>query len=220
MKIDFVEPWRPSRTAWIATGGLWLVVLVLAALHGYLGSELKRQQETREAADARAHAQAAAPKPRLMPPYQEEALAAFRRAALPEAAAFTELERVAVVGIQLRSIDDDPSVSTVTVELDAASDAVLVDYVDQLNAGMPTPRWHIRQVSALQGPAGRADVHPDGSAPPQLMRGATIYREVPSSPVLDGPAGAPLASLAALPPSALPDGARQRIRYWPSPVRT
>ncbi len=48
-----------------------------------------------------------------------------------------------VAGIQLRSIDVNPAQNVVVVELDAASDDALGDYLDQLNAGDEVPEWHI-----------------------------------------------------------------------------
>jgi hypothetical protein len=113
-----------------------------------------------------------------VPPYQEEAMAALKRAALPEADALAELEHVAVIGIQLRSIDVNPAASVVVVELEATSDEVLGDYLDQLNAGMPTPKWHIRRVAAL-GDAQLSPAAPaPGSIPAGATRSATIAREI------------------------------------------
>ena len=98
----------------------------------------------------------------------------LKRAALPEAAAFAELEHVSVAGIRVRSIDDDPSASNVVVELDAVSDAVLNDYLDQLNAGQPEPKWHIWRISALEG--GSGDVANRNASAEQFTRSATLYR--------------------------------------------
>ncbi len=152
--------------------GLWLLVLVLTVAYVHLQTRLTHLQEGRQAASAQVCAMAVQPKPRVVPPYQE-ALAALRRAALPEADTFAELEHAAVVGIRLRSIDDNPAASSVTVELDAISDAVLIDDVDPLNAGMPVPTWHNRRTAELDG-RGSAS----GATAVDFKRGATIYREI------------------------------------------
>ena len=178
MIIEFVEPPRPPRAAWVVVGGLWVVVAVLAGLNVVLQARVTRLQDARRAAEDLARAQVAAPTPRVVPPWEDDAREALKRAALPEAAAFTELENVAMVGIRLTSIDDNPSVSTVTVELEATSDAVLADYVDQLNAGMPAPRWHIRQVAATEMRATDLPSHSGvESAGTEYTRRATIYRD-------------------------------------------
>lgn len=67
---------------------------------------------------------------------------------MPQAEALAELERVAVIGIQLRSIDFNPAQAAVVVEFDAATDDALGDYLDQLNAGDSPPKWHIQKLAA------------------------------------------------------------------------
>ena len=178
MIIEFVEPKVPSRRAWIIAGIPWALVLILAILFVYLHTKVARQREAQIAAEAIARTPPPAAAPRVVPPYQDEAMAALKRAALPEADALAELEHVAVVGIQLRSIDVNPAASAVIVELEATSDDVLGDYLDQLNAGMPTPKWHIRRVAALadtQAPAGGALL---GGSASGATRSATIARDI------------------------------------------
>ena len=178
MNIEFVEPSRPSRRAWLFAGALWVAVLILGVLHLYLQARLAREQEAQRVVEARSRTPAVTPVPRAPPPYLEEARAALKRAALPEADALAELETVAVIGIQLKSIDVNPAVSTVIVELDAASDAVLGDYVDQLNAGMPSPKWHIRRVASRAETAPKAGAAAGQSIGPELTRSATIARDI------------------------------------------
>ena len=178
MNIEFVESSRPSRRAWLFAGALWGAVLILGVVHLYLQSRLAREQEARRAAEARSRTPVVTPAPRASPPYQDDALAALKRAALPEADALAELETVAVIGIQLKSIDVNPAVSAVIVELDASSDAVLSDYVDQLNAGMPSPKWHIRRFASRAAMAPATDVAPSQSVGPDLTRFATIARDI------------------------------------------
>lgn len=178
MNIEFVEPSRPSRRAWLFAGALWVAVLILGVLHLYLQSRLAREQEARRAAEARSRMPVVTPAAHASPPYLDDALAALKRAALPEADALAELENVAVVGIQLKSIDVNPAVSAVIVELDASSDAVLGDYVDQLNAGLPSPKWHIRRVaSRSEAPSAQGVPQGQGNAS-ELTRSATIVREI------------------------------------------
>jgi hypothetical protein len=178
VNIEFIEPRRPSRKAWLIAGIPWVVVLILGVLYVFLQSRVTHERDARLAAEALAKTPVANTAPRIVPPYQEEAMAALKRAALPEADALAELEHVAVIGIQLRSIDVNPAASVVVVELEATSDEVLGDYLDQLNAGMPTPKWHIRRVAAL-GDAQLSPAAPaPGSIPAGATRSATIAREI------------------------------------------
>lgn len=178
MNIEFVEPVLPSRRAWIIAGIPWVLVLLLAAWYVHLQARIAHQREEQLAAAARASMPAIAAAPRVVPPYQEDALAALKRASLPEADALAELEHVAVVGIQLRSIDVNPAASAVVVELEAASDEVLVDYVDQLNAGLPNPKWHIRRVAELVNTRSPATGAAPGGNAAGATRAATIARDI------------------------------------------
>ena len=178
MNIDFVETRRPSRRAWIIVGIAWVLVLILGILFVYLQAGVTRDREAQLAAMAVAKSPAAAAVPRVVPPYQEEAMAALKRAALPEADALAELEHVAVIGIQLRSIDVNPAAAVVVVELEAVSDEVLGDYLDQLNAGMPAPKWHIKRVAAFgDAPTSTAGAVPGDNAA-RATRSATIARDI------------------------------------------
>ncbi len=174
MNIEFVEPRRPSRKAWLIAGIPWVVVLILGVLYVYLQSRVAHERDARLAAEAMAKTTPLVVAPRIVPPYQEEAMAALKRAALPEADALAELEHVAVLGIQLRSIDVNPAASVVVVELEATSDEVLGDYLDQLNAGMPTPKWHIRRVAALSETQSAAPGVASSGNSPLATRSATV----------------------------------------------
>jgi hypothetical protein len=105
MNIEFIDPVLPSRRAWMCVVGLAAIAAVLFAAG--------RIMEARVAAiesEARARTAAALvlPTPRSEPPpYAEDLKRALDRAALPEAVALKALETVAVVGIQLTSIDID-----------------------------------------------------------------------------------------------------------------
>ena len=149
MNIDFVEPKLPSRRAWILAPLPTVMALVLWCVLVYLHTRLDAQRERLAAAELAAKAPTASPPVRrAAPPYQAEALAAVKRAALPEADALAEIEHVEVVGIQLRSVDVNPAQGVVIVELDAASDEALGDYLDQLNAGDGPQKWHIQKLAA------------------------------------------------------------------------
>lgn len=178
MNIEFVAPSRPTRRAWLFAGALWVAVLILGVLHLYLQVRIAREQEARRAAEASSRTPVVMPAPRASPPYLDDALAALKRAALPEADALAELENVAVVGIQLKSIDVNPGASAVVVELDASSDAVLGDYLDQLNAGMQSPKWHIRRVASRTATAPATGVAPGQGVGTDLTRSATIARDI------------------------------------------
>jgi len=152
MNIEFIDPVLPSRRAWIAVAALGALAAVLFAAGRIMEARIAVLES-----DARARAVASAlvqatPRPEP-PPYAEDLKRALDRAALPEAAALKELETVAVIGIQLSSIDIDMATHTATVELQADDDRVLGEYLDQLNAGMTTPLWHIDRLSAVQAVA-------------------------------------------------------------------
>ncbi len=147
MNIDFVEPKLPSRRAWIVASLPLVLALLLWCALIYLHTRLDEQRARLAAAELAAKVPMASPTVnRHVPAYQAEALVAVRRAALPEADALAEIEHVEVVGIQLRSIDVNPAQGLVVVELDAASDAALGDYLDQLNAGEEPQKWHIQKL--------------------------------------------------------------------------
>lgn len=148
MNIEFIDPVLPSRRAWMFVIGLGAIAAVLFAAG--------RIMEARVAAiesEARARDATAVVLPTLRadpPPYAEDLKRALDRAALPEAVALKELETVAVVGIQLTSIDIDMSTHMATVELQADDDKALGDYLDLLNAGQPTLVWHIERLASAQ----------------------------------------------------------------------
>ena len=149
MNIDFVEPKLPSRRAWIFASLPMVLAVLLWGVSLFLDARLDARRAQLVAAELGAKAPAAASTvPRPAPAYQADAQIAVRRAELPEADALAEIEHVEVAGIQLRFIDVDPARNMVMVELDAASDDALGDYLDQFNAGEPVPKWHIVKLAA------------------------------------------------------------------------
>lgn len=173
MNIDFVEPRLPSRRAWILAALPLALALVMWCALIYLRARLDAQHAQLEAAELAARVK---PTPaiehRPAPPYQAQALAAIKRAALPEADALAELEHVEVAGIQLHSIDVNPAQGVVVVELDAASDLALGDYLDQLNAGDGPAKWHIQKLASLgsETRTGGASANPG----PQLQEAHSV----------------------------------------------
>src|SRR5262249_47892906 len=146
---------HPPRTAWILLGVVALLALAASAA-ALLSRSLALSGEARVLAaqqrlQERLRPVAPASIPR--PVYYADAQTALRHAALPEAQALTELESVSVVGIQLKSIDLDGTRSRVVVELDAASDGALSNYLDELNVGHEPPVWRIQSVSSVSGSA-------------------------------------------------------------------
>jgi hypothetical protein len=147
LNIEFIDPVLPSRRAWSCVVGLAALAAVLFAAGQIM--EARVATLTQEASARSAAASVVQTVPReAPPPYAEDLKRALDRAALPEAVALKELETVAVVGIQLTSIDIDMSSHMATVELQADNDQALGDYLDQLNAGMPSPVWHIERLTA------------------------------------------------------------------------
>ncbi len=152
MNIDFIEPSFPSRKVWVISALPLLLAMSVGGGAIYVHARLDEARDQRGAAELASRiAPAAAAVRRSVPPYQAQALAAVKRAASPEADALSELEHVEVAGIQVRSIDVNSAQAVVVVELDAASDGALEDYVDQLNAGDGAPRWHIQKLAARSG---------------------------------------------------------------------
>ena len=148
MNIDFVELPLPSRRAWILALLPAALALFLWCALVELHTRLDKQRKLKAAAELAVIAPTAPlAMSRHLPSYQAEAFAAVTRAAFPEADALTEIEHVEVTGIKLRSIDVNPAQDTVLVELDAANDAALGDYLDQLNAGDEPQKWHIQKLT-------------------------------------------------------------------------
>lgn len=150
MNIEFIEPVLPSRRAWTC-------VLALAALAAVLFAAGRVLQARAATLELEARARAAAmnvvqpvSQPTTPRPYADDLRRALDRASLPEAPVLRELETVAVTGIQLTSIDISMADHVATVELQADSDTALGDFLDQLNAGMPAPVWHIDHLAAVQ----------------------------------------------------------------------
>lgn len=149
MNIEFIDPVLPSRRAWMFVIGLGALAAVLFAAGRIMEARanmLMTEARGRAAAEAIA---AATPAPMPPPPYADDLRRALDRASLPEAPVLRELETVAVVGIQLTSIDIDMADHMATVDLQADSDKALGDYLDQLNAGMPETVWHIDHLAAV-----------------------------------------------------------------------
>ena len=149
MNIEFIDPVVPTRRAWLCVLGLGALAAVLFAAGRVMEARaVAIQSEARAQLAASALVQAT---PRAEPLlYAEDLKRAFDRAALPEAVVLKELETVSVLGIQLTSIDIDMSDHVATVELQAGGDEALGDYLDQLNAGLPAPVWHIERLAAGQ----------------------------------------------------------------------
>ncbi len=149
MNIDFIEPKLPSRRAWILASLPMTLALVLWGVSILLDARIDARRAQLAAAELAAKAPATPPTTHRPPPaYEADAQIAIKRAALPEADALAEIEHVEVAGIQLRSVDVNPAQNVVVVELDAASDDALGDYLDQLNAGEQVPKWHIVKLAA------------------------------------------------------------------------
>ena len=148
MNIEFIEPVLPSRRAWMCVLGLAALAAVLFAAGRIVQTRAAMLEEEARARVAVANVVQPVSLPTSPPPYADDLRRAFDRASLPEAPVLRELETVAVVGIQLTSIDIDMADHVATVELEADSDVALGDYLDQLNAGMPTPVWHIDHLAA------------------------------------------------------------------------
>ena len=174
MNIDFIEPNFPSRKVWVISALPLLLALSVGGGAMHVRARLDEARDHRAATElASKMAPTVAAVHRAVPPYQTQALAAVKRAASPEADALSELEHVEVAGIQLRSIDVNSAQAVVVVELDAASDGALEDYVDQLNAGDGAPRWHIQKLAARSGEMRKGGGQVSGS--PENAQGHAVF---------------------------------------------
>ncbi len=149
MNIEFIEPRFPSRRVWLMSAAPFMLALTLwgtkAFIHAQLGKQLAVAQLVSKASPLAPIVRGSGLS------YQAKAQEIANRATLPEADALAELEHVEIAGIQLRSIDLNADRAVVVVELDAANEAPLEDYIDQLNAGGGPPRWHIQRLRVRTG---------------------------------------------------------------------
>ncbi len=151
MNIEFIDPVLPSRRAWMLAVGMAALAAVLFAAGRIAQTRAAMLEEDARASAATASVVQPASSPTWPRAYAEDLRRAIDRASLPEASVLRELETVAVAGVQLTSIDVSMADHMATVELQADSDVALGDYLDQLNAGMPTPAWHIDHLAAVTG---------------------------------------------------------------------
>jgi len=161
MNIEFVEPRLPSRRAWTALLGVAALAAVLFATARVLAARAQTLDDAWRAGEQARTRPVPMAAPRKPPPYAADAQRALERAALPGAAALGELEAVAVAGVALQSIEIDMAVRRATVQLRAPGQAVLDDYLGQLNAGLALPAWHVERIAVGE----RVGPPPPGAAP-------------------------------------------------------
>jgi len=177
MNIEFVDPPLPSRRAWTAVLAVAAMAAVLFGAARLLGARADALREAWRDGE-RARAQPAPAPPRPAPPYAADARRALDRAALPVATALGELEGVSVVGIALQSIDVEAASRRVTVQLRCSRQAVLDDYLGQLNAGLPVPAWHVERLSVDDRAGAAAPQAPASGATPGQALAATLVRSL------------------------------------------
>jgi hypothetical protein len=64
------------------------------------------------------------------------------------------LETVSVPGVKVSSVEILVAERTARIELDAESFAVMLKYLDELNAGEPPLLWQLQSAENQAGPAG------------------------------------------------------------------
>lgn len=151
LRIDFAEPRR--RPTW-----LWYVVavalLAIAGERGWSAWRLKEEVVTLDAQvqrqrvfrdETKRHAQLPAT-PAAAAPYIVDAAAIVKAAEFPIDTVLATLESVQVAGVRVTSLDVSTGEGITTVELECSDLAVLMRYVNRLNAD--GARWRLVQAQA------------------------------------------------------------------------
>ncbi|MDT8997661.1 hypothetical protein RQP53_00065 [Paucibacter sp. APW11] len=164
LNMSFVppSPW-PQRLLC----GLLVLVLALTLLLSALGwrdyralQKLRTQQAdqraTEQASDAerlRLRAAALAPKP-----YQKQAELLWRSAAFPLQGVLHALESNLRPGLRLTQFELITAEARLRAEVEYQSQAELLSFIDQLNAGEPGRPWQLLQMRNSAGNAGVASI--------------------------------------------------------------
>jgi hypothetical protein len=149
---EFVVPRPPPRWLW------WACAAVAAAAAAALLAAWHAHTQVRQTQSQLAAARAAVPLPTpavaLPPPPYADSAREFLDERSPEwQATLLALERNGLIGVTPVSVEVQPRERTARVEVEFADYAVLMRYLDQLNAGGSSVEWSL--VSAQQsGQAG------------------------------------------------------------------
>jgi len=162
---EFIAPRRPQRLLW------WLPGLLAGAGLIVWGLGLRRhaeRQDLRQQVQA-AQAAARAPAPPVLPPapapYADSAREFLAEQGSGWASTLLALERTAVLGVTPIAIELQSRERSARVEVEFADYAVLMSYLEQLNAGARVAEWSLVSAQRAGGTAA-----PAGGATAVLMR--------------------------------------------------
>ena len=162
VRADFAPRTPVPRSWWIAVGTLaaGAIVLALLAHQASLDAEAAFADEAALRAK-RAGAQAQAPRVVHRPAYEASAREMLAQHAVPWPTLLAALEGVQVTGVRVLSLDYSGTDAAARVEVAFTVQTQVLDYVNELNAGVPASgeawRWGVLRLeqSGRDG-AGRA----------------------------------------------------------------
>ena len=155
LHIDLRSHLRPPRWAWAAVAAVGVLAIALAATAIWQARKLEalkaeRDVLLREAASPRVLER---PAPRKMR-YDASAREMLALATSEWPAMLIALESVELVGVTPVAIEIFPAERRLRVDVEFSDYAVLLQYVDALNAGEPRPRWALVQAQSTISTAG------------------------------------------------------------------
>jgi hypothetical protein len=155
LTIDLRSPSRPPRRAWGAVVSIGLVALGLAVVAAWQVRKLEALKTERDALLRAAASPIVVerPAPRKMP-YDASAREILALATSEWPAMLAAVESVELVGVTPVALEIAPAERRLRVDVEFADYAVLLQYVDALNAGEPKPRWALVQAQSTISTAG------------------------------------------------------------------
>ena len=164
---EFIAPRRPHRLLWWVPGLLGGAALIVWGLCLRQQAEVQDIQQQVKAAREAARAPAAPVLPPAPAAYAESAREFLAEQGSGWASTLLALERTAMLGVTPIAIELQSRERSARVEVEFADYAVLMRYLDQLNAGAGVAEWSL--VSA-QRSGGGAAAAPAGVSTAVLMR--------------------------------------------------
>jgi hypothetical protein len=143
--VEFRTRRLPSRWVWGGVAALALVAVGMAVGAGIFHRERRALND--ELLELR-RSQQVVPRVPGAPAYAGSAHELVSEASSPWPSMLVALETASMVGVTPISIDVDPAGEQVLVEVEFADYAVLLKYVEELNAGAKTAMWSLVRAQA------------------------------------------------------------------------
>lgn len=167
LKVEFAARRPLPRWLWavvtLAFGALalhqgwqaWALQERVAALRGEADALATKHAE--RSAQARREIEG---RVRVEPAYARDAAVVARIAGFPLDRVLVSLESAQVLGVKLTSLEVSAVESTARAELEFADHAALLNYLEAINAGEPTPRWALAraQIAPVAGGSNVASI--------------------------------------------------------------